>query len=199
MEHGRVPRVTMAHAHAPTALAHVTAGRIEELADYLAGFIGELRDAGTEFVAIPAVAPHIAVGALRQRTPLPLIDMLEVTAKSLHERGYSGVALFGTRFTIESGLFGALGGFEVIPPRAHEIAAIHRIYLELATTGQTSEANIQALRDIAWAIIRRDRGDAVVLAGTDLNLVFDEESAGFPAFDCAAAHLTAILSHALHD
>lgn len=193
----RVPRVTMAHAHAPTALAHVTAGRIDELADYLAGFIGELRDAGAEFVAIPAVTPHIAVGHLRQRASLPLIDMLKVTAEALRDRGYSRVALFGTRFTIESGLFGALGGFEVIPPRAHEIDAIHRIYLELATTGHTSEANVAALRDIAWALIGRDRLDAVVLAGTDLNLIFDEKSAGFPAFDCASAHLTAILNRAL--
>ncbi len=196
---GRVPRITMAHAHSPTALAHVTAGRIDELADYLAGFVGELRDAGAEFVAIPAVTPHIAVGPLTQRISLPLIDMLEPTAKALHDRGHSRVALFGTRFTIESGLFGALGAFDVISPRPHEIDEIHRIYLELATTGHTSEANVQALRDIAGAMIRRDRIDAVMLAGTDLNLIFDEESAGFPAFDCASVHLTAILNRALQD
>ena len=71
-----------------------------------------------------------------------------------------------------------------------------RIYLELATAGHTSAAGVQALRDIAGAIGRRDRIDAVVLAGTDLNLIFDEASAGFPAFDCAAAHINAILDRA---
>jgi hypothetical protein len=34
------------------------------------------------------------------------------------------------------------------------------------------------------------------LAGTDLNLIFDEASAGFPAFDCASAHIEAILDRA---
>jgi hypothetical protein len=44
------------------------------------------------------------------------------------------------------------------------------------------------LRGIARAIRRRDRVDAVVLAGTDLNLIFDEAIAGFPAFDSRSAH-----------
>ena len=95
-----------------------------------------------------------------------------------------------------SPLFGALDAVEVIPPRPQEIDEIHRIYLELATAGHTSAAGVQALRDIAGAIGRRDRIDAVVLAGTDLNLIFDEASAGFPAFDCAAAQTNAILDRA---
>lgn len=37
-----VPRMTIAHAHAPNALALVTAGRIDDMADYLAGFADEL-------------------------------------------------------------------------------------------------------------------------------------------------------------
>ena len=36
------PRLTIAHAHAPNALALVTAGRIDDMADYLAGFVNEL-------------------------------------------------------------------------------------------------------------------------------------------------------------
>jgi aspartate racemase len=191
-----VPRITIVHAHAPTALAHVTAGRIDELAEYLAGFVGELRSVGTELIVMCAVTPHIALGPLTKRASVPIIDMLEVTAQRLRERGFSRIALFGTRFTIETELFGALDGFDVIPPRPHEIDEIHRVYLELATGGHTSAANVEALREIARAIRRRDRVDAVVLAGTDLNLIFDEASAGFPAFDCASAHISTILDRA---
>jgi len=36
--------------------------------------------------------------------------------------------------------------------------------------------------------------EAIVLAGTDLNLVFNEANAGFPAVDCAAAHIDAIVA-----
>jgi len=191
-----VPRITIVHAHAPTALAHVTAGRIDELAEYLAGFVAELCRVGSELIAICAVTPHIALGPLAKRVSVPIINMLEVTAQGLHERGFSRIALFGTRFTIETELFGALDAFDVIPPRPKEIDEIHRVYLELATAGRTSAANVEALREIARAIRRRDRVDAVVLAGTDLNLIFDEASAGFPAFDCASAHISTILDRA---
>jgi aspartate racemase len=167
------------HADSPTALAHVTAGRIDELADYLASFVSELRSVGATFFAIPAVTPHIALGPLTQRGVLPIVDMLKVTARGLRQRGFRRVALFGTRFTIETALFGGLDDFDVVPPRPQEIDEIHRVYLELAETGHTSAAGVKALRDIAQAIRRRDRVDAVVLAGTDLNLIFDEASAGF--------------------
>jgi aspartate racemase len=195
-DRGTVPHLTIVHAHAPTALAYVAKGRIDELAGYLAAFVAELRSAGAEFFAIPAVTPHIALGPLTKRDSMPIVDMLEVTARGLRERGFSRIALFGTRFTIETALFGALDAFDVISPRPQEIDEIHRVYLELATAGRTSSAGVKALRDIARAIHGRDRVDAVVLAGTDLNLIFDEASAGFPAFDCASAHIEAILDRA---
>jgi aspartate racemase len=195
-ERGVVPRMTIVHADAPTALAHVAAGRIDELAEYLEGFVAELRSVGADFFAIPAVTPHIALTALTNRGSVPIVDMLEVTARGLRERGLSRIAIFGTRFTIETALFGALDAFDVVSPRPQEVDEIHRVYLELVTAGHTSAAGVTALRDIAHAIGRRDRVDAIVLAGTDLNLIFDEASAGFPAFDCASAHVNAILDRA---
>jgi hypothetical protein len=57
-DRGVVPRMTIVHAHAPTALAHVSAGRIEELADYLAGFVAALRSAGATLFAIPAATSY---------------------------------------------------------------------------------------------------------------------------------------------
>jgi aspartate racemase len=119
-DRGTVPRMTIVHADAPTALAHVAAGRIGELAGYLADFIAELRSVGTEFFAIPAVTPHVALGPLMKRDSIPIVDMLEVTALRLRERGFSRVELFGTRFTIETALFGALDAFDVTPPGPQE-------------------------------------------------------------------------------
>src|SRR5690348_5525096 len=118
--HGSVPRMTIAHAHTPTVLAHAEAGRIDDLAGYLAGFAAELAAAGAEFLAIPAVTPHIALAALKRHSPLPIVDMLEITAQCLRDRGLSRIALYGTRFTIETQLFGGLKSFDVTPPRPRE-------------------------------------------------------------------------------
>lgn len=190
---GIVPRLTIAHANAPTALAHVQAGRIADLAAYLAGFIREVAAAGAAFAAIPAITPHICRAELKAQSPLPLVDILDVTAAALRRRELRRVALFGTRFTIESRLFGALGDVDVAAPHTSEVDEIHRIYLDLAQKGRCSAADEARLREIAHTLCRRDGVEAIVLAGTDLNLIFDESTAGFPALDCAAAHIAAIV------
>jgi len=193
-EKGTVPRLTMASAHAPTALAFVQAGQIEGLAAYLAGFAGELAAAGAGFFAIPAITPHICLTELKRLTTLPIVDILQVTAERLRDRRLSRVALFGTKFTIDRNLFGALDTFDVVRPHDAEVEEIHRIYLGLATQGRISAADEAKLRDIAHTLCRRDRVEAILLAGTDLNLVFNEANAGFPAVDCAAAHIDAIVA-----
>jgi aspartate racemase len=191
---GIVPRLTMAHAHAPTALSLVQAGEIEGLADYLAGFMGGLAAAGASFVAIPAITPHICLSDLRRKVSLPILDILQVTPQTLRGRRLSRVALFGTKFTIDQNLFGALDGFDVVRPRESEIEEIHRIYLGLATQGCATADDEAKLRQLADTLCRRDRAEAIVLAGTDLNLILNEANAGFPAVDCAAAHIDAIVA-----
>ena len=193
-ERNIVPRLTMANAHAPTALALVQAGRIEDMAAYLAGFVGELAAAGADFFAIPAITPHICLAGLKRQVTLPIVDILQVTAQCLRDRRLSRVALFGTKFTIDGNLFGALDTFDVVHPHADEVDEIHRIYLQLATRGQIPADDEAKLRDLALTLCRRDRVEAIVLAGTDLNLVFNEANAGFPAVDCAAAHIDAIVA-----
>jgi aspartate racemase len=95
---------------------------------------------------------------------------------------------------VHSRLFGALDGFDVVRPYDHEVDEIHRLYLALATKGQISAAEVDQLRELAHALEQREGVEAIVLAGTDLNLVFTEANAGFAAVDCAAAHIAAIVT-----
>ena len=125
---------------------------------------------------------------------LPIIDMLQASVARLRDRRLSRVALFGTKYTIDSRLFGAMDAFDLVRPHDDEVDEIHRIYLELATRGHISTDDESRLRDLARTLCQRDRVEAIVLAGTDLNLVFNEANAGFPAVDCAAAHIEAIVA-----
>jgi aspartate racemase len=80
-----------------------------------------------------------------------------------------------------------------VRPQDDEVEEIHRIYLGLATKGQITAEDEAKVREMAHALCRRNRVEAIVLAGTDLNLVFNETNAGFPAVDCLAAHIDAIV------
>src|SRR4029450_9386339 len=77
------------------------------------------------------------------------------------------VALLGTRFTVESRMFGRLG-VDVIMPKASEIEQIHNTYMDALNDRSTPE-QIDELRQLARTLISRDGADAVLIAGTDLD------------------------------
>jgi aspartate racemase len=120
--------------------------------------------------AISAVIPHICIRELREISPLPLVNIIEEVSAEIHTRGYQRVALFGTRFVVESRMFGMLEGIEVVAP--DQVETIHQAYM------QTVEGSSER-----WAILSRVEHelavDAIVLAGTDLSLIFDEINTDF--------------------
>ena len=91
------------------------------------------------------------------------------------------------------------GGVEVVQPARDEIEYIQRRYLELAQTGEGSEAQYGRLTDLALNFCKRDNLDAILLAGTDFSSSFNEANIHFPYVDCAALHIEAILINVLQD
>jgi aspartate racemase len=193
---GRVLNLVLAHAHVDRVLGAVQAGDKDGLATYLAALIARLKAAGAEFAVVPAVAPHIAIAELIQRSPLPVVNLIdeikhEITARHLHR-----VALFGTRFAVESRLFSHLEDIEVVTPRPDEIDYIHTTYLQLVGSGAGLAAERDGLSRLAQKLMDRDRIEAVILAGTELALVFDESNTDFPNVNGAQLHLNAIILRA---
>jgi len=103
------------------------------------------------------------------------------------------VALFGTTFTMEGGLWGQLAGIEIVKPRPDEIAFVGRAYQRILDTQRGHDEDTAGLRCIAADLQRRDGVEAILLAGTDLAVIFDEKNAGFPCLDCARVHIDTIV------
>ncbi len=190
---GVVPDLVIVHADVDYGQGLVRAGRLDALADYLAGFIERLRRAGAEAAVLPAVTPHICIGELLKRTSLPLINIVGPIAAELQARKIRRVALFGTVFTMEGGLWGQLGGVEIVTAQPDEIAFIGQAYQRLLDTQQGNDDDTAGLRRIAAELQRRDGVEAILLAGTDLAVIFDEANAGFPCIDVARLHIDAIV------
>jgi aspartate racemase len=163
------------------------------MARYLARIIHRMSAAGAQIAAIPAITPQICAAELALLSPIPLVSPIDATLQSIRARGIRRVALFGTRFTIETKMFGQLIDVEVVTPHPVEIEMIHSIYVALATSGSADQAQFQALRGIAHTLIERDRVDTVILAGTDLCLLFNQANTDFPHIDAARVHLDEIM------
>ena len=193
----RVPRLLIAHADVHRVYATVTAKDFDGLARYLAGLVTHLAAGGADITAIVAATPHICADRLVALSPLPLVNMLTEVAGAVRARKLKRVALLGTRFTIETRMFGCLDDVDVIMPQADEIDRIHSIYSDFVA-GRGSDMQTEELRKLARTFVARDGADAVLIAGTDLSAVFTESNAGFPMIDCAGVHIDAIVRRLLN-
>jgi aspartate racemase len=196
-ENGRVPRLLIAHADVDRVLDSVRDRNFSGLAQYLADFANDLAEAGAEIVAIAAITPHVCIAEMARRSRLPIVNLLDEIVGEIAARGLKRVALFGTRFTIESDLFGYLDGFDVVRPRREEIDYIHDTYVEIVNSGRGAKKHEAGLRRIAQLLRERDGVQAIILAGTELALVFNDANTDFPAIDCARVHIDAIVRRLL--
>ncbi|MEI7874621.1 MAG: aspartate/glutamate racemase family protein [Alphaproteobacteria bacterium] len=190
---GVVSDLVIIHADVDHGQGLVRAGKLDELADYLAGFIERMGRAGAEVAVMPAVTPHICIAQLLKRTRVPFINIVDPIGAELRARKLRRVALFGTVFTVEGGLWGQLSGVEIVKPQPDEIAFIGQAYQRILDTQRGNDADTVGLRRIAADLQRRDGVEAILLAGTDLAVIFDEANAGFPAVDVARLHIDAIV------
>jgi aspartate racemase len=190
---GTSPDLVIVHADVDYGQDLVRAGKLDELADYLASFIDRMARAGAAAVAIPAVTPHICIAQLMKRTQVPLLNIVDPIAAELRARKVRRVALFGTTFTMEGSLWGQLAGAEIVKPRPDEIALIGKAYQRILDTQKADAGDAASLRRIAAELQQRDGVEAILLAGTDLAVMFDEATAGFPAIDVARLHIDAIV------
>jgi len=100
---------------------------------------------------------------------------------------------FGARVTMETKLFGRLKETEIAIPRPEEMDSIAAAYSRIVQEGRASDEDFQLLRSLARTLIDRERLDAIVLAGTDLAVVFNPENTDFPHLDGARVHVDAIM------
>src|SRR5579862_8015263 len=101
------------HADMAHALSYVERGDRDGLASYFARLIDRMARGGAEVAAISAITPHICIRELERISPLPLVNIVTEVGAEIRTRGYRRVALFGTRFVVQSRMFDMLEGIEV--------------------------------------------------------------------------------------
>src|SRR6185436_468439 len=105
---GKPLQLSMVHAQMSRVFDYATAGDRPALARYLAGMLSQLQNAGAAIGVIPALTPHLAIDELVPISPLPLVSLIDAVNDEIAARRLTTVALMGTRFVVESDLFGKL-------------------------------------------------------------------------------------------
>jgi aspartate racemase len=194
---GVSPSLLMVHADVRKTMQLAGERKALELAQYLSGLLKQLSDGGAELATVPAFALQICASELAEMTPLPLIDLLDVITAEVNRRNLHRVAVIGARITMETHVFGKLRGCDVIGLTADETDLVSNIYIRVVAEAKASSRDHDELRGLAHKVIDREKLDAIILAGTDLSFVFNEDNTDFPHLDGARVHIKAIMDQVL--
>jgi aspartate racemase len=83
----------------------IGAGKLETVAEYLAGEVARLARAGADFAVFASNTPHIVFDDVRRRVTIPLLSIVEAAADVARALGRRRVGLLGTRFTMEGSFY----------------------------------------------------------------------------------------------
>jgi len=163
----------------------------------LSAAVDSLVRAGADFVSISANTPHIVFDEVKEHSKVPMISIVEETAKSADKRSKNRkTGLLGTRFTMKSDFYSRSFrkyGLEVYTPGENDQDYIHeKIFSEL-TKGVIADKTREKFLEIVHSMIEKHSIDSLVLGCTELPLIFDQDYFGVNYLDTVKIHVESIV------
>ena len=183
------------------ALGMLYGNQLEALAAYLSKEIQRLSDAGADFGLLAANTPHIVFDALSAASPIPLISIVEAACHAAGALGLRRPGLLGTRFTMQGRFYSEpfrAAGMELVVPNHEEQEYIHDRYMKELIPGVFLSETRQSMAAVIERLIRQERIDGLVLAGTELPLLLREAGdLGVPLLDTTRLHVEQVVERLL--
>ena len=196
---GEYPAVIINSVDLKRLLAWMAESKLDQVADYLTLEIDRLHRAGADFAALASNTPHIVFDQLRERSPLPLVSIVESACERVQALGFKTVALLGTRYTMQASFYPqvfARANINVVTPNNDEQTYVHAKYLGELLNNQFLPEKKSAVLQIVDRLHRQEGVEAVVLGGTELPLLLtDEQHNGVRLLDTTRIHVDALLRH----
>ena len=171
----------------------------EGLGDYLTDIALKLQTAGVECIAICANTPHIAAHLVQPKIKIPIIHIVDETAKEILKNKIKKVILLGTKITMEQDFFKKRllnFGIETIIPEEEDREFIHTsIFTELGKLILLPETKEKYLKIISK--LQKIGGEGVILGCTEIPLLIKPEDCSIPSFDTTLIHSKAVVEFAL--
>jgi aspartate racemase len=196
-ESGNYPRVIINSINMKKMLDLIGTNRLTDVVEYISGEILKLGAAGADFAVLASNTPHIVFNHIREKSPIPMISIVEATCKKANDMGLKRVGLFGTRFTMQGGFYDEIFfplGIEVFTPEQNDREYIHAKYMNELVKGIILDETREELINIAEKMKKSHEIQGLILGGTELPLVLNETGVhGIPFLDTTLIHVENII------
>lgn len=174
---GNYPEIIINSINMKRMIDLITSSNYDELITYMAKEIDRLYKAGSDFGVLASNTPHIIFDKLSERSPIPLISIVEATCEKIKNLGLNKVGLFGTKFTMQGGFYNDVfsrSGISVIIPSNEEQNFIHEKYFSELIFGIIKDETRNGFLNIV-NIMKKESGiQGLILGGTELPLILKE-------------------------
>ncbi len=175
------------------------ADRWDEAAALLARAAQGLQRAGADCILICTNTMHLVADEVAYAVDIPLIHIIDETARAIRARGHRRPLLLATRYTMEHGFYAAHmadHALDLITPAADDRLICHNAIFDELCQGVVSQSARQALIDMT-ARGKAAGADCVILGCTELGLSVAAEDLCLPVFDSTHLHAAAAVDFAL--
>lgn len=176
-----------------------TAGRWDDAAALLGKAAQGLERAGADCALICTNTMHLVADEVAAAVGIPLLNIIDETAKALTAAGVRRPLLLATRYTMEQGFYArrmATHGLAMTTPGEAGRAVVHDVIFNELCAGVVRDDSRAAFLDLI-ARAKDDGCDAVILGCTEICLLLDPSGLPLPGYDSTAIHAAAAVDFAL--
>lgn len=180
--------LTIVHADVFDLIRTSIADLRDEQAVVYQGLIARLKAAGADCAAITSLGGHFCYDETAAISPLPMVSAIAPLDAYFAANGMRKVGLLGTEIVMRTRFFGQLEQTETVVPPG-DLVALGQVYQDMATSGVCTDTQRQTFFDAGREMMENQGADAVILAGTDLDLAFGGREPGYPVVDALDVHV----------
>lgn len=167
------------------------AGDWDEMARLLVEGARSLQAGGAEGIILAANTMHVVADQVAEAVDIPFLHIAEATARRVEASRQRKVGLLATLTTMSGDFYTTpftQRGIEVLLPEEAERPEVDRIIYEELVHGVIKDTSRRALRAVMQGMAERG-AECVVLAGTELGLLLEEDDCPVPLHDTTAIHV----------
>ena len=174
-------------------------GDWKTVAALLLDSITKLHASGAEFAIIPANSVHYCFEEIREKSPIPLLSIVEITVKECKKQNYKKVGVLGTVLTMKNGLYKEpleSQGIEYIVPNQNEQSIINKIIFDEIITNKIANEGVAAMINVIQAL-KSQSCDALILGCTEIPIIINKKNSPLPLIDTTRLLAKKALEYAL--
>lgn len=179
------PEITLTHSTFDSIYQAQMKRDWTKVAGILVDSVKKVAAAGSEFAVIPANSVHFAITEIQRRSPIPVLNLLDLVAGECKKRSFNHPLILGVGITMGDHLYDETlrrkGVITVYPSNEEKIRINTIIYSELVKGICKKDSTNDILHLIEKSKSRH--ADSVILACTELPLVISEVNSPLPTID----------------